>query len=165
LGLICIRAVVVSDRLARQFGDRTEGTLMPIDPSMLAKSIGILTDLDPQRDLAKALQDVVVAAKQLFDVDAAGVMLAHADGQLRWASASDQLGQAIEDNQEIFGQGPCMDAFARARPAAMHDTVPNPSGGDHPGSGRPAGLCRVECAGGAGGRPHRHPGHLRDDAA
>lgn len=42
-----------------------------------------------------------------------------ADGQLRWASASDQLAQAIEDNQEIFGQGPCMDAFAHARPAAM----------------------------------------------
>jgi hypothetical protein len=134
LGLICIRAVVVSDRLARQFGDRTEGTLMPIDPSMLAKSIGILTDLDPQRDLAKALQDVVVAAKQLFDVDAAGVMLADADGQLRWASASDQLAQAIEDNQEIFGQGPCMDAFAHARPAAKHDTVPNPSGGRSPWS-------------------------------
>lgn len=42
-----------------------------------------------------------------------------ADGQLRWASASDQLAQAIEDNQEIFGQGPCIDAFAHARPAAM----------------------------------------------
>jgi hypothetical protein len=78
------------------------------------------------------LQDAVVAAKQLFDVDAAGVMLVDADGQLRWASASDQLGQAIEDNQEIFGQRPCTDAFARARPAAMHDTVPNPSGGRSP---------------------------------
>ena len=107
---------------------------MPIDPSMLAKSIGTLTDLHPQRDLAKTLQDAVVAAKQLFDVDAAGVMLADADGQLRWASASDQLAQAIEDNQEIFGQGPCMNAFAHARPAAMHDTVPNPSGGRSPWS-------------------------------
>ena len=47
LGLMCIRAVVVSDRLARQFGDRTEGTLMPIHPSMLAKNIGTLTDLHP----------------------------------------------------------------------------------------------------------------------
>jgi GAF domain-containing protein len=94
---------------------------MPIDPSMLAKSIGTLTDLDPQRDLAKMLQQAVIAAKQLFDVDAAGVMLADGDGQLRWASASDQLAQAIEDNQEIFGQGPCMDAFAKVRPAAMHD--------------------------------------------
>jgi hypothetical protein len=55
LGLIYTRAVVVSDRLARQFGDRTEGMPMPIDPSMLAKSIGTLTDLDPQPDLAKTL--------------------------------------------------------------------------------------------------------------
>ena len=95
---------------------------MPIDPSMLAKSIGTLTDLDPQRDLAATLQQAVIAAKQLFDADAAGVMLADADGQLRWASASDRLAQAIEDNQEIFGQGPCMDAFANARPAAMRDS-------------------------------------------
>ena len=85
---------------------------------LLAKSIGTLTDLHPQQDLARTLQDAVVAARQLFDVDAAGVMLADGDGQLRWASASDQLAQTIEDNQEILGQGPCMDAFATARPAA-----------------------------------------------
>jgi len=103
---------------------------MPIDPSMLAKSIGTLTDLQPQQDLAKTLQDAVVAARQLFDVDAAGVMLADGDGQLRWASASDQLAQAIEDNQEIFGQGPCMDAFAKAQPAAMHDSRREPQWGE-----------------------------------
>src|SRR5215218_2061214 len=57
-------------------------------------------------------------------------MLAHADGQLRWASASDQLAQAIEDNQEIFGQGPCMDAFAKAQPAAMHDSRREPQWGE-----------------------------------
>ena len=48
---------------------------MPIDPSMLAKSIGTLTDLDPQRDLAATLQQAVQGAKSLFDADAAGVML------------------------------------------------------------------------------------------
>jgi GAF domain-containing protein len=103
---------------------------MPIDPTDLAKSIGTLTDLQPQRDLAKTLQDAVVAAKQLFDVDAAGVMLADGDGQLRWATASDQLAQAIEDNQEIFGQGPCMDAFAHGRPAAMGDSRTEPHWGE-----------------------------------
>jgi GAF domain-containing protein len=103
---------------------------MPIDPADLAKSIGTLTDLHPQRDLTKTLQDAVVAAKQLFDTDAAGVMLADADGQLRWASASDQLAQAIEDNQEIFGQGPCMDAYANARPAAMGDSRREPHWGE-----------------------------------
>jgi hypothetical protein len=35
----------------------------------------------------------VVAAKQLFMVDAAGIMLADAHGKLRWASASDPLAQ------------------------------------------------------------------------
>jgi GAF domain-containing protein len=97
---------------------------------MLAKSIGTLTDLHPEQDLNSTLQQAVIAAKQLFDADAAGVMLADADGQLRWASASDQLAQAIEDNQEIFGQGPCMDAFAHARPAAMRDSRSEPQWGE-----------------------------------
>jgi hypothetical protein len=54
----------------RQFGDRTKAPLMPIDPSMLAKSIGTLTDLHPEQDLAATLQQAVQAAKQLFDADA-----------------------------------------------------------------------------------------------
>jgi hypothetical protein len=90
----------------RQFGDRNQGTRMPIDPSMLAKSIGTLTDLHPELDLAETLQQAVQAAKQLFDADATGVMLVDLDGQLRWASASDQRAQTLEDNQEVFAAGP-----------------------------------------------------------
>ena len=75
---------------------------MPIDSSMLAKSIATLTDLDPERDLAATLEQAVVAAKQLFAVDAAGIMLADADGRLRWASASDPVAQTLEDHQETF---------------------------------------------------------------
>jgi hypothetical protein len=44
---------------------------MPIDPSMLAKSIGTLTDLHPDQDLPATLQQAVLAAKSLFDADAA----------------------------------------------------------------------------------------------
>jgi hypothetical protein len=54
----------------RQFGDRTKGTPMPIDPAMLAKSIGTLTDLHPDQDLPATLHQAVLAAKQLFDGDA-----------------------------------------------------------------------------------------------
>jgi hypothetical protein len=57
---------------------------MPIDPVMLAKSIATLTDLDPELDLAATLEQAVIAAKQLFMVDAAGIMLADANGKLRW---------------------------------------------------------------------------------
>jgi GAF domain-containing protein len=108
----------------RQFGDRTQRhTRMPIDPSMLAKSIGTLTDLHPDQDLAATLQQAVQAAKQLFDADAAGVMLVDVDGALRWASASDQRAQLLEDNQEVFAAGPCMQAFTTGRPAVMHDAT------------------------------------------
>jgi GAF domain-containing protein len=94
---------------------------MPIDPGTLAKSIGTLTDLDPLGDLSATLQQAVQAAKQLFDADAAGVMLVDMDGSLRWASASDQRAQILEDNQEVFAAGPCMAAFTSSRPAVMHD--------------------------------------------
>jgi GAF domain-containing protein len=99
----------------------TKGTVMPIDPAMLAKSIGTLTDLHPDQDLPATLQHAVQAAKELFDVDAAGVMLMDVDGILRWASVSDQRAQVLEDNQEVFAAGPCMEAFTTGRPAVMHD--------------------------------------------
>src|SRR5215204_1751388 len=96
---------------------------MPIDPSMLAKSIGTLTDLHPDQDLPATLQQAVQAAKSLFDADAAGVMLVDVDGRLRWASASDQRAQTLEDNQEVFAAGPCMEAYTSGRPAMMHDAT------------------------------------------
>jgi GAF domain-containing protein len=94
---------------------------MPIDPGMLAKSIGTLTDLHPDQDLPATLQQAVLAAKQLFDADAAGIMLIDADGNLRWASASDERAQVLEDNQELFAAGPCAEAFNTGGPAVMHD--------------------------------------------
>jgi GAF domain-containing protein len=103
---------------------------MPIDPSMLVKSIATLTDLDPERDLASTLEQAAVAAKQLFEVDAAGIMLADADGRLRWASASDPLAQTLEDNQETFAAGPCAQAFVSGQPAVMHDASLEPRWGE-----------------------------------
>jgi GAF domain-containing protein len=103
---------------------------MPIDPATLATSIATLADLDPQRDLANTLEQTVVAAKQLFQVDAAGIMLADGDGRLRWASASDPLAQALEDNQETYAAGPCLHAFASGRPAVIDDATLEPRWGE-----------------------------------
>ena len=99
---------------------------MPIDPSNLAKSIGALGSLDPQRGLAPALQQVTDAAKQLFRADGAGLMLVDAEGQLRWASASDQTAQTLEDSQERLAQGPCAVAFSQRLPAAIRDLQQEP---------------------------------------
>ena len=78
---------------------------MPIDPTDLAKSIGALGSLDPGRGLAPTLQQIADSAKQLFAADGAGLMLIDAEGQLRWASASDQTAQTVEDGQERLAQG------------------------------------------------------------
>jgi hypothetical protein len=90
---------------------------MPIDPTDLAKSIGALGSLDPERGLAATLQQIADAANQLVAADAAGLMLVDADGQLRRASAADQIAQTIEDGQERLAQGPCAVAFSQRLPA------------------------------------------------
>jgi GAF domain-containing protein len=99
---------------------------MPIDPSDLAKSIGAIDSLDPARGLAPTLQQITDAAKQLFRADGAGLMLVDADGQLRWASASDQTAQTLEDSQERLAQGPCAVAFSQRLPAAIRDLQQEP---------------------------------------
>ena len=86
---------------------------MQIDPASLTASIGELHDLDLERGLATTLQQVVTAAKTLFGADGAGLMLADTDGELRWASATDQPSQLVEEDQERLGTGPCRAAFAQ----------------------------------------------------
>jgi GAF domain-containing protein len=103
---------------------------MPIDPSGLAKSIGALHTLDPRRGLAPTLQQVADAAKQLFGADAAGLMLIDQEGLLRWASASDQSAQTVEDSQERLAQGPCAVAFSQRLPAAIRNVRTEPGWGE-----------------------------------
>jgi GAF domain-containing protein len=99
---------------------------MPIDPADLAKSIGALGSLDPERGLARTLQQIADAAKQLFAADGAGLMLIDAEGRLRWASASDQTAQTLEDRQERLAQGPCAVAFSQRLPAAIRNIHTEP---------------------------------------
>jgi GAF domain-containing protein len=99
---------------------------MPIDPTDLANSIGALGSLDPERGLAPTLQQLTDAAKQLFRADAAGLMLVDAEGQLRWASATDQTAQTLEDRQERLAQGPCAVAFSQRLPAAIRNIHTEP---------------------------------------
>ena len=99
---------------------------MPIGPTDLAKSIGALGSLNPERGLAPTLQQIADAAKQLFSADGAGLMLVDADGQLRWASASDQTAQSIEDGQERLAQGPCAVAFSQRLPATIRNIHTEP---------------------------------------
>jgi hypothetical protein len=94
---------------------------MPIDPALLATSIGPLAGLDPEPDLPASLQRAVTAAKQLFNADAAGITLTDATGTLRWANGCNQRAQAVENDREACAAGPCAEAFTTGRPAVMYD--------------------------------------------
>jgi GAF domain-containing protein len=102
---------------------------MPIDSAALARNISQLAGLDAERDLGKAMQQIASAAKELLRVDGAGLMLADERGELRWATASDQQTQIIEEGQERLGQGPCVNAFAEHAPMAMRDATKEPHWG------------------------------------
>jgi GAF domain-containing protein len=103
---------------------------LQIDPAALAASIGELHDLDLERGLTATLQQVVMAARTLFGADGAGLMLADADGELRWASATDQQSQLVEEAQERLGKGPCRVAFSQWMAIAVQNagTEPDPDG-------------------------------------
>jgi GAF domain-containing protein len=102
---------------------------MPIDPAALARNISQLATLDAERDLMRAMQQIASAAKALLRVDGAGLMLADERGQLRWATASDQQIQIIEQGQERLGEGPCVNAFLEHAPMAMRDATKEPQWG------------------------------------
>jgi GAF domain-containing protein len=102
---------------------------MPIDPAALAQNLSSLATVDPQHDLGRAMQQIASAAKALLRVDGAGLMLADERGQLRWATASDQEAQVIEEGQERLGQGPCVNAFTEHAPMAMRDAAKEPHWG------------------------------------
>ena len=102
---------------------------MPIDPAALVQNVSALGALDPEQDLARAMQQITSAAKELLRVDGAGLMLADERGVLRWATASDQQTQIISEGQERLGQGPCVNAFAEHAPMAMRDATKEPHWG------------------------------------
>ena len=102
---------------------------MPIDPAAFARNISSLATLDAEHDLGRAMQQITSAGKELLRVDGAGLMLADERGQLRWATASDQQTQVIEEGEERLGQGPCVNAFAEHAPMAMRDAAKEPQWG------------------------------------
>jgi hypothetical protein len=94
---------------------------MRIEPAGLAKSIGILTTLEVNQGFPQALQQVVEAAKLLFEVDGAGLMLVGKEELLPWASASDPQAERTEAVRAELGAEPCMVAWQRRSPVAVRD--------------------------------------------
>ena len=82
---------------------------MPIRPAQLASSLGALGTLDIDQGLAVTLPLVLRSAKALLDADRAVLRLVDQTGALRWASASDRVGEAVAGDLSMpieVGGGP-----------------------------------------------------------
>ena len=84
-----------------------------IDPTALGASLSRLEATYRQDELEPRamLQQVVVAADELFGLSGAGLMLIDSEEALRYVAASDETIAVLETAQEELGQGPCVDTF------------------------------------------------------
>jgi hypothetical protein len=103
---------------------------MRVEPAVLAKAIGTLDEVDLDRGLVPSVLQLVGMTKQLLGVDGAGLMLVDAQGALRWAAASDQQAEQLEQAQEELAQGPAptrSGSGRRCRSATSPARAPNRS--------------------------------------
>ena len=96
---------------------------MRIEPAALARAIGALDAIDLDRGLIPSVLQLVAMTKHLLGVDGVGLMLVDAEGALRWAAASDQQAEQLEQAQEELAQGPCTDAFWQRAPVPVRDVT------------------------------------------
>jgi len=96
---------------------------MRIEPAVLAKAIGALDEVDLDRGLGPSVLQLMAMVKRLVDADAVGLLLVDAEGMLRWAAASDQQAEQLEQAQEALAQGPCTDAFWQRAPVPVRDVT------------------------------------------
>jgi hypothetical protein len=74
---------------------------LPIEPAQLASSLGALGSVDVERGLAVTLPQVLRSAKALLHADRVVLMLVDRAGTLRWASASDRVGEAVTGDLRV----------------------------------------------------------------
>jgi hypothetical protein len=96
---------------------------MRIEPAALATALGALDQVDLDRGLVPSVLQLATMTKRLLDVDGVGLMLVDAQGALRWAAASDQQAEQLEQAQEDLAQGPCTDAFWQRAPVPVRDVT------------------------------------------
>lgn len=89
---------------------------------LLAKTFVTLADtLVEEFDVVDVLTLLVDRCVELFDLAAAGVMLADAEGALQVAASSSEAIRVLELFELQAEQGPCLDCFKSGEPVVNHD--------------------------------------------
>ncbi|MDX6647386.1 MAG: hypothetical protein QOK40_3113 [Miltoncostaeaceae bacterium] len=89
---------------------------MPVDPQRLDATLARVAGSGPMStSAAEGVGLLIVAAAELFGVDGVGILLADAGQDLRHVASTDPSAQALEEAQELTGEGPCVDSYVEGR--------------------------------------------------
>jgi GAF domain-containing protein len=81
-----------------------------------------LTDtLGDDFDATKLLTLLATRCQQVFDVDAAGIMLLAPNGDLQVIASSSEVMHLLELSELEYAEGPCVDCFHTGRPVVSSD--------------------------------------------
>jgi GAF domain-containing protein len=84
-----------------------------MDADALAASLRRIVEEPARLPLQHAVKQVIDACVQVFGVTGSGLMIADDQSILRYAVATEQRSQVLEDVQLETGIGPCVEAFVR----------------------------------------------------
>ncbi|QSR29426.1 transcriptional regulator [Nocardioides sp. S5] len=100
---------------------------MSIDAAALAESLRRLTlSREDNGSVVSALEAVLDACVDLFDVRGAGLLVADEQDMLRYVAATEGPGRILETTEAAAGEGPCTEAFVEARVITTHDVTAEP---------------------------------------
>jgi GAF domain-containing protein len=99
---------------------------LAVDLRELAHSIGTLADVDLTVDAEAALARAVGAARDLLEVDSAGLMVLDADGHLRWITSINGPQATGTVWQDHVAHGPAAVALEELHPVTVADVAADP---------------------------------------
>ncbi len=93
---------------------------MPRESRVIATLVELADNLVDNFDIIELLTTLSNRCVETFDVDAAGVMLAAADGDLQYVASSNESMRILELFQLQANEGPCVDCFRDGQPIINH---------------------------------------------
>jgi GAF domain-containing protein len=94
---------------------------MRIDTDSLMRALDGLPTVSDDRTVGDGLPDLLAALCGVFGITGAGLMLVDEVSGLRYVAATDEVAEALEQIQEQFGAGPCIESFVNDAEVAVSD--------------------------------------------
>lgn len=99
----------------------------PREALLGAAFVKLADNLIDDFDMLDLLHTLIDECVRIFDVQAGGLLLADANGNLELLASTSDAAELVEIMQLSAGEGPCVECFATGSPVAVHDIGVDPN--------------------------------------